>query len=122
MKPKDLLPYHLTFRIGGITLSIDSDRLLRKGTFTSKFELFRCYDGNDEVTIHHYCGLPRIGNWGKKIYRRAPWVIYETPFGYIYKMFVEDDDQSLLVAIFNKDHTESCKSDDHQNIIFYYCI
>ncbi len=107
MEPKSLLPYHLTFRIGGISLSIDSDLPLKKETFASKFQLFRCHNsGSDGVTIHHHCGLPKIRNWGEKIYRRAPWVIYETPSRYIYRMFVEGNSQFLLIAIFNKDHSE----------------
>ncbi len=107
MEPKNLLPYHLTFKIGGISLSIDSDLPLKKETFASKFQLFRCDNGEDnEVTIHHHCGLPKIGNWGEEIYRRAPWVIYETPSRYIYRMFIEGNSQFLLIATFNKNHTE----------------
>ncbi len=111
MQSKDLLPYHLTFEIGGIPLSIDSDLPLKKETFASKFQIFRCHDAGDngednEVTIHHHCGLPKIRSWGEKIYQRAPWIIYNTPSHYIYKMFIEGNNQSLLVAIFNKDHSE----------------
>ena len=106
MKPKDLLSYHLTFKIGGIALSVNSDLPLEK-TFTPKFQLFRCDDGeNNEVTIYHHCGLPKIREWGEEVYRRAPWVIYKTPSGYIYKMFVEGNEESPLIAIFNKDHSE----------------
>lgn len=111
MEPKELLPYHLTFEIGSITLSIDSDLPLKEETFAPKFQLFRCHTAADngednEVTIHHHCGLPKIGNWGEEIYHRAPWIIYETPSGYIYKMFVKGNNQSPLIAIFSKDHTE----------------
>ncbi len=107
MEPKSLLLYHLTFKIGGITLSINSDLPLEEKTFASKFELFHCYNsGDDEVTIYHHCGLPRIKNWGEKVYQRAPWMIYKTPSGYIYKMFVDGNNESPLVAIFNRDHTE----------------
>ncbi len=107
MKTKNLLPYHLTFKIGGISLSIDSDLPLKKETFASKFQLFRCTnEGDDGVIIHHHCGLPKIKNWGEEIYRRPPWIIYKTPSGYIYKMFVEGNEESPLIAIFNKDHIE----------------
>ncbi len=107
MEPKDLLPYHLTFNIGGISLSIQSDLPLKKETFAPKFKLFRCDDGKDnEVTIQHHCGPPKIRSWGEKIYQRAPWMIYETPSGYIYKMFIEGNKESPLVAIFNKNHGE----------------
>jgi len=107
MKPKSLLSYHLTFKIGGIILSIQSDLPLKKGTFASKFELFRCDDGgNDGVNIHHHCGLPKIRDWGERIYRRAPWMIYKRPSHYIYKRFIDENDESLLVGIFSKDYTE----------------
>ncbi len=107
MRPKDLLSCHLTFKIGGISLSIDSDLPLEKETFASKFQLFRSDDGaGDEVTIHHHCGLPKIRNWGEEVYQRAPWIIYETPSSYLYKMFVEGNEESPLIAIFTKDHTE----------------
>ncbi len=107
MVPKDPLPFHLSFRIGGITLSIYSDLPLEKETFASRFQLFRCDNGEDnEVTIHHHCGLPKIGNWGEEIYRRAPWIIHRITSGYIYEMFVKGNDSPPLVAIFNKDHAE----------------
>lgn len=107
METKNLLPYHLTFEIGGISLSINSDLPLKKGTFAPKFQLFRCHNsGNDGIAIYHHCGLPKIKSWGEKVYQRAPWIIYRTPSGYIYKMFVKGNNQSLLVATFNKDHTE----------------
>ncbi len=107
MKPKNLLPYHPTFKIGGIILSIYSDLYLKQETFASKFQLFCCRDEeNDRVIIHHHCGLPKIRNWGQEIYQRAPWIIYKTPSGYIYKMFVERNEASPLIAIFNKDHSE----------------
>ena len=111
MKPKDLLSYHLAFEIGGISLSIDSDFSLKEQTFAPKFQLFRCDNTGDngednEVTIHHHCGLPKIREWGEEVYQRAPWIIHEIPSGYIYKMFVEGNEESPLIAIFNKDHSE----------------
>ncbi len=107
MKPKNLPSYYLAFRIGGISLSINSDLPLEEKTFALKFQLFRCAnEGDDGVIIHHHCGLPKIGNWGEEIYQRAPWVIYETPSSYVYKMFVEGNEEFPLIAIFNKDHTE----------------
>ena len=94
-------------KIGGIALSIQSDLPLKEGTFARKFELFRCNDGSgDEVTIHHHCGIPKIREWGEEVYHRAPWMIYETPSHYIYRMFVDGNNKSPLVAIFNKDHSE----------------
>ncbi len=107
MEPKNLLSYHLVFEIGGIALSINSDLPLEGGTFAAKFQLFRCDNGEDnEVTIYHHCGLPKMKNWGEGIYQRAPWIIYKISSGYIYKMFVTGNNESPLVAIFNEDHTE----------------
>jgi len=107
MKPKNLLPNHVSFKIGGITLSIQSDLPLKEGTFASKFELFRCHNsGGDRATIHHHCGLPRIRNWGEEVYQRAPWIIYKIPSHYIYQMFVDGINESPLIAIFSKDHSE----------------
>ena len=107
MKPRDLLPYHLTFEIGGISLSINSDLPLKEKTFAPKFELFRCHNSRDDgVIIHHHCGLPKIRSWGEEVYHRAPWIIYETASSYIYRMFVEGNNQHPLIAIFNKDHSE----------------
>ncbi len=107
MKVKKQLLCHLTFNIGGITLSIQSDLVLEEKTFAPKFKLFLSdRRGNVGVIIYHHCGLPKITNWGEKVFHRAPWVIYETPSEYIYRMFIEGNDESLLVAIFNKDHSE----------------
>ena len=107
MNPKHLLLYHLTFKIGGITLSINSDLPLEEKTFAPKFGLFRCHNPRDDgVTIRHHCSLPKVRNWGKKVYQRAPWMIYKTPSRYTYQMFVDGNDESLLVAIFSKNYTE----------------
>lgn len=107
MEPRNLLSYHLAFKIGGIILSIDSDLPLEKETFASKFQLFRCDDGEDnEITIYHHCGLPKLRDWGEIVYQRAPWIIYKTPSVYIYKMFVAGNEEFPLMAIFNEDHTE----------------
>ena len=107
MEPRNLLPYHLTFKVGGITLSIDSDLPLKEKTFALKFQLFRCDDGaGDEVTIHHHCGLPKIRNWGEEVYHRAPWIVYKTASHYIYRMFVDGNNETPLLAIFNKNHSE----------------
>ena len=107
MKSKHLLPYNLVVKIGGITLSIDSDLPLKEETFSPKFQLFRCDDGGDDrVTINHRCGLPKIRNLGEKVYHRAPWIIYETPCNYIYQKFVVDNNEFPLVSIFNKKYTE----------------
>ena len=107
MNPKNLLSHHLTVKIGGVTLSIQSDLPLKEETFAPKFQFFRCDDGEDDgVIIHHHCGIPKIREWGEKVYHRAPWVIYKTPSGYIYRMFMERNNEPLLVAMFNEDHTE----------------
>ena len=108
MQPKNLPSYHLTFEIGGISLSIDSDLPRKKETFASKFQLFRCTNEVDvSVTIHHHCGLPKIRDSGEEIYHHAPWIIYERPSHYTYRMFVEGDNETPLLAIFNKEYTES---------------
>jgi len=94
-------------KIGGIPLSINSDLTLKEKTFVPKFQLFRCDDGRDGgITIHHHCGIPKISNWGEKVYHRAPWTIYETSSRYIYRMLVDGNNESPLLAIFNTDHTE----------------
>lgn len=107
MESKNLLPNPVSFKIGGVTLSVQSDLPLREKTFAAKFQLFRCDDGaGDGVTIHHHCGLPKVRNWGEKIYHRAPWTIYKTSSHYIYRMFVNGNNEPPLLAIFNQDHTE----------------
>jgi len=107
MEPKQLLSHNLIVKIGGITLSIQSDLSLNERTFAPKFQLFRCDDGaGDEVIIHHHRGLPKIRNWGEEVYHRAPWIIYKTPSHYIYRMFVNGINEPPLLAIFNQDHTE----------------
>lgn len=107
MESKNLLPNPVSFKIGGVTLSVQSDLPLREKTFAPKFQLFRCDDrAGDGVTIHHHCGLPKIRNWGEEVYHRAPWIVYKTASHYIYRMFVNGNNEPPLLAIFNKDHTE----------------
>ena len=107
MKPKPLLPSHFMVKIAGITLSIYSDLPSTEKTFAPKFQAFSCDDGTgDEITIHHHCGLPKKRDWGEKVYHRPPWIIYKTSSHYLYRMFVDGNNESPLVSLFNKDHTE----------------
>jgi len=109
----------LRYTIGGITLVIQSDLSITPGTYASKFEFFKAgKEKGDLIRIFHHCGFPKIRNWGKKIYQGAPWVIYKTPSRYIYRMCVDGNNESPLVAIFNKDHTEGhiYKEKDYINI------
>jgi len=95
------------FKIGGITLSIKSDLALKEKTFAPKFKLFRSDQEEDgEVIIYHHCGLPKITNWGEKVFHRAPWMIYETTSDYIYRMFVDGNNECPLIAIFDRDYAE----------------
>ncbi len=93
------------YTVGGITLAIHSDIPITSNTFAPKLELFQ-KEGDDKVNIFHHCGIPQIKNWGKKVYHKAPWIVYETSSGYIYRMPVAESDEPSLVATFNKDYSE----------------
>jgi hypothetical protein len=68
------------YRIGGITIQVESDLPFAENTYNPQIELFRVNGpGDDTVTIHHHFELPDLNgqSLGRQVYRKAPWAIYQ---------------------------------------------
>jgi len=75
------------FRFAGITLQIESDRLITDDTFHPKLKQFEISEpGDDRVFIRHNYRLPDIDRMNLKhpVYSRPPWTIYRTDTSWIY--------------------------------------
>lgn len=98
------------FRIGGITIQVDSDLPFSDTTFHPKFAGFRADGpGQDTVRIRHHFGIPDLPeeNQGEEVYRKPPWVIYRKGRSWIYAGIPTEGTVSSLnrVAVFSNDHS-----------------
>jgi len=97
------------FRIGGITIEVDSDLPFSDSTFDPKFASFRVDGpGEDTVNIRHHFSLPDLpeDKRGEELYRKSPWAIYRKGRSWIYTGIPTDGTVSPLhrVAVFSDDH------------------
>lgn len=100
------------YRIAEITIRVESEIPVARGTFRRQIELFReSGPGDDTVTIRHHFKLPDLRRWdlGLERYRRAPWAIYQQGDNWTYLGISPQPDDPTLhrVASFNKDHTHA---------------
>ena len=98
------------FRIGGITVQVDSDLPFSETTFDPKFASFRADGpGEDTVSIRHHFSLPDLPEEkrGRELYRKSPWAIYRKGRSWIYTGIPTDGTVSPLhrVAVFSDDHS-----------------
>jgi len=100
------------FKIADITVQVESDLPIKDNTFHPKFKLFEVAGpGEDTISIRHHFSLPDLDgkDFGKEVYRKAPWAIYKNNSSWIYLgISPTQGDKSLYrVATFNSDHTRS---------------
>ncbi|HOX36197.1 MAG TPA: radical SAM protein [Methanoregulaceae archaeon] len=98
------------FRIGGITVQVDSDLPLSDSTFHPKFSTFRADGpGADTVRIHHHFTIPDLPEEqrGEELYRKPPWAIYRKGRSWIYAGIPTDGTVSPVhrLAVFSQDHS-----------------
>jgi hypothetical protein len=108
------------FRIGGITLRIDSDLEIGDRTFHPKFDSFRAEGpGRDTVTVRHRFTLPDLTgvNLGRELYRKPPWAIHSLNGSYCYLGISAEGDDSPLhrLATFSADHTRGTIYNDRED-------
>ncbi|HTZ10985.1 MAG TPA: radical SAM protein [Candidatus Margulisiibacteriota bacterium] len=100
------------FRIGGITIQVESDLPFNEATFHPKFKPFQTKGpSEDMVSILHHFSLPNLDNnkLGVEVYRKPPWAIYKNNGSWVYLGIspVEGDKHLHRVAIFNAEHTHA---------------
>jgi MoaA/NifB/PqqE/SkfB family radical SAM enzyme len=98
------------FKIGNITLQIDSDLPILDSTFSAAVNKFQVSNpGDDLVKVEHHFSFPDLEgkNLGKEIYRKAPWAIYRDSNSWYYLGISSfENDKSLhKIAHFNQDHS-----------------
>ena len=112
------------FRIGGITIQVDSDLPFNESTFNHKFASFQVDGpGPDTVRIHHHFSLPKtdVKERGKEYYRKPPWAIYRKEHSWVYTAIPLNDTESVVYqyAIFSEDHAVG-EIYNRQNQIFLH--
>jgi len=75
------------YRIGGLTVQLDSDLPFTDRTFHPKFEFFRAdRPAGETISIHHHFSLPGLEgeDLGEEIYRTPPWQVFRKGGTWIY--------------------------------------
>ncbi len=100
------------FTIAGITVCVETDLDLDRIDFKNEFRPFMADGpGVDNVTIRHYFDLPDLKekDFGRELYRKAPWAISRKGDSWFYRGISPDPDDPALhrIAVFNADHTKA---------------
>ena len=100
------------FKIADITIQVNSDLPIDKGTFNLKFRHFEVAGpGEDTVSIRHHFSLPDLEgkDLGKELYRKPPWSIYKKGDSWVYLGISPTPENKSLhrAATFNRDHTHA---------------
>ena len=96
------------YQIAGITIQVDADLPITETTFHPVFKQFEVDGpGEDTVVLRHHFALPELNGqgFGREVYRRLPWVIYEKGDSWIYVGHVSPNNlMPVFVAVFSRDH------------------
>jgi hypothetical protein len=96
------------YRIGGVTVRVESDLAVTKETFAPKLRLFEVDEpGEDTVTLHHHFGLPDLPSGATEVLRCRPWTVYRGEGSWIYvqhRSAAPGADREL-VGVFDDRHT-----------------
>lgn len=97
------------YRIGGITIQLDSDLPFAPDTFASKFRIFETREpGEDTVYLRLHFQIPDLKgkDLGRPLYRKPPHAIYRRKNAWIYLGIPPEGDRSPIhrLAVFSSDH------------------
>ncbi len=100
------------YRIGGLTIQLDSDLPMTDRTFQPKFEAFRVEGpGEETISVRHHFGLPEFKkeDLGEVVYSEPPWEIRRRGGSWIYRGIYpgRDDPRTHRLIVFNADHTRA---------------
>jgi len=106
------------FKLGGITIRLDSDLPINDNTFDPKFKQFEVDDkGEENASLRHYFQLPYINipDLGLEIFRKPPWIIYKKASGWIYMSPAKPPGNTnhYQIATFSKDYTKAVIYNGH---------
>ena len=100
------------YRIGGLTIQLDSDLPITEQTFHPKFRAFRVDPpGEETISIRHHFDLPDLAgrDLGEIVYAAPPWEIHRRGGSWIYRGIYPgpDDPRTHRLIVFNEDHTRA---------------
>ena len=98
------------YRVGGLTLEVESDLPITDSTFHPKFELFRvAADGPADISFRHHFSLPDLEgrDLGTEIHRRPPWAVSKKGCSWLYRGIFDDpsDTRTHRLMVFDEAHT-----------------
>ena len=102
-------PTQRRFRIGGLSVLIDSDLPLAPGTFIEKLERFAADEvGPDVVRAWHHFGYPEFDQWelGDRVTSLAPWLVYRRDDAWTYVETPATGEPGERVLVFSPDYRE----------------
>ncbi len=82
------------FRIGGVTIRVESDIPMAADTFEKRFHKFEVDGpGEDNILIRNHFSIPNIDlkKLGKEIYKASPWLVYEKSGTFTYITMLDDE-------------------------------
>ncbi len=93
------------YRVGGVTIQVDSDLPFTDDTYHARFKSFRVEGpGEDTVKVRHHFEMKELRkDWGREVYQRGPWTIFQKGRSWIYQCAPAGGIHRL--AVFNNDHT-----------------
>jgi uncharacterized Fe-S cluster-containing radical SAM superfamily protein len=100
------------YRIGGLTIQLDTDLPMTERTFLPKFEAFRVDGpGTDPISIRHHFGLPETSgrDLGRVVRTEGPWEIRRRGANWIYRGIYPgpDEGRTHRLIVFSDDHTQA---------------
>lgn len=100
------------YRVGGLTIRLDSDLPFADGTFHPKFELFRVDGpGEETISVRHHFELPELDgrDLGEIVYAEPPWEIRRRGPNWIYRGIYPGpaDPRTHRLIVFSDDHTRA---------------
>jgi len=96
------------YQVAGISILVEADLPITEETYGPKFKIFEVEKpGKDMISIRHHFDLPGMDkkHYGKEIYRKPPWAVYQKDKAWIYEAFTShtEGDRVYQVAVFNHD-------------------
>lgn len=100
------------YQVAGITILVEADLPITEGTYVPKFKIFEVKKpGKDVISIRHHFNLPGMGKefYGKEIYRKPPWAVYQKDNSWIYEVFSSraEGNRVYQVVFFNHDFSRA---------------
>ena len=98
------------FRIGGLTIQVDSDLPFPQNAFAPRLDDFITDEPGQDIILHHHFSLPETepSGFGRLIYEKPPYAIYRKDNSWIYTAIPEAPGTDIYqVIVFNHEHSRA---------------